>query len=602
MIGQGLEPKKRVAYYIRKGKEISYKLKLLQTYEEEPVSIQEFVEGRDFLNQPDVLYPKVMTEISELNTGKYIEAVLTGGIGTGKTTVALFTTAYQLYLLSLMRDPHKEFAIAPSDEIVFIFQSITSTLAKSVDYMRFKHLVMQSEYFNSRFRFDRTIESELRFPKRIIVKPVSGSDKAAIGQNVFGGIIDEVNFMAVTENSKNSRDGGTYDQAWENYRAIVRRRESRFMKQGQLPGMLCLVSSKQYPGEFTDIKIQEQQRAIQRYGESNIFVYDKRVWDVKPIETFSGNWFNVFVGDETRKPRIMEPEETLEGDDRRLVLEVPEEYRNSFEQDLLAALRDIGGVSTLALHPFIMEVEKVAHAFGRKKSVLSANTCDFAASSVKILKNRFQRLTEPRFVHIDLALAGDSAGIACGYVDGFEEIDRGDFEREVLPRINIDFILEVRPPKSGEINFAKIRTLLYKLRENGLPIKWVTLDSYQSADMIQILAQRGFMTGNQSIDTSTIPYDILKTSIYDERLLAPSNSKAQDELVKLERVPQTQKIDHPPSGSKDCSDALAGVAYGLTRRREIWLKYGVMSKIPSSVLNQLQKTPGKRSIEAKEAA
>jgi hypothetical protein len=50
-----------------------------------------------------VLYPAVMEELRELNSGKYVEAVLTGAIGTGKSTIALFTTAYQL--LSLPKTP-----------------------------------------------------------------------------------------------------------------------------------------------------------------------------------------------------------------------------------------------------------------------------------------------------------------------------------------------------------------------------------------------------------------------------------------------------------------------------------------------------------------
>ena len=34
-------------------------------------------------------------------------------------------------------------------------------------------------------------------------------------------------------------------------------------------------------------------------------------------------------------------------------------------------------------------------------------------------------------------------------------------------------------------------------------------------------------------------------------------------------------IDHPPNFSKDCADAVAGVVYGLTYRREIWARHGV---------------------------
>ena len=43
----------------------------------------------------------------------------------------------------------------------------------------------------------------------------------------------------------------------------------------------------------------------------------------------------------------------------------------------------------------------------------------------------------------------------------------------------------------------------------------------------------------------------------------------------MERDPQTGVIDHPPNFSKDCADAVAGVVYGLTYRREIWARHGV---------------------------
>ena len=54
--------------------------------------------------------------------------------------------------------------------------------------------------------------------------------------------------MAVVENSKNSKDGEVYDQAIKNYNSIARRRESRFMQLGTLPGLLCLSSLQELSG------------------------------------------------------------------------------------------------------------------------------------------------------------------------------------------------------------------------------------------------------------------------------------------------------------------------------------------------------------------
>ena len=128
---------------------------------------------------------------------------------------------------------------------------------------------------------------------------MAGTETAAIGQNVMGGLIDELNYMAVVEKSRVAVDKGTYDQAILLYNSIARRRKSRFMENGKLPGILCLVSSKKYPGQFTDQKVPEADK------DPTIFVYDRRVWDIKPDDFGNQGWFPVFAGDMTRKPRIL---------------------------------------------------------------------------------------------------------------------------------------------------------------------------------------------------------------------------------------------------------------------------------------------------------
>ena len=53
----------------------------------------------------------------------------------------------------------------------------------------------------------------------------------------------------------------------------------------------------------------------------------------------------------------------------------------------------------------------------------------------------------------------------------------------------------------------------------------------------------------------------------------------------LEKDTKTGKVDHPPAGSKDVADGLAGVCWGLTMRREVWGQYGIpLTMIPSSVI------------------
>jgi len=554
--GLSQEEFKHVLKYLSEGHKYSQKV----------VGIREFIESRAYLDCKGSMYPEILNCLEEFNNGQFSEGVLTGAIGTGKTTIALYTNAYQLYLLSCLNDPHQEFGLDPSSEIVFIFQNLNAKKAKEVDYERFRALIDSSPYFSKYFTYNQDIKSQMEFPNRIYVKPVCGDQCAAIGENVIGGLIDEVNFMDVIEHSKQSVDGGTYDQAKSLYHSLARRRESRFMKDGKLPGILCLVSSKRYPGEFTDRKIDEAKT------DSSIYVYDRRLWDIKPKGTFSDKVFRVFVGDQTKNPYILDENEEICDDLKVKVLEVPVDYRKQFERDIHDALREIGGVSLRTTNPFILNVEAVKNCFGTHKSILNHRETDFTSTKLLIYPSQVFHPDRERFIHIDLALNSDSAGFVMGCVPKFMEIDRGNNEFETLPKIHIDCALEIKPPNNGEIDFSRIRRLIYNLGKN-INVTWITLDSYQSSDMIQILQRKGFKAGIQSMEKKPLPYDILKTALNDGRVACPDHPKLFDELISLERNEQTGKIDHIPSKSKDLSDALAGVVYGLSMQIATWVHH-----------------------------
>lgn len=547
----------------------------------QPVGPLEFLESKRYLALKEELYPEVGKEFAIMNSGDYVEVVLTGAIGTAKTTLALWTTAYQVYLLACLRNPQQTFGIDRSSEILFVFQSLNATLAKQLNYDRFRALIQTSPFFTEWFPYNPKINTECQFPNRIIVRPVSGQESAAIGQNVFGGLMDEVNFMEVTEHSAKSVDGGEYNQAIALYNSLSRRRKSRFQRSGKkLPGVFCLVSSKRYPGQFTD------QKTIEAQSDKTIYIYDKTTWDVLPADRFEGcEWFDVFIGDLSRKPRVLEKGDHMDREkNKHLIVSVPDMYRTEFKSDLLNALRDIAGVSTLAQHPFIMDNDAISEGFGQVKSVLTKDVVDFQEAKVGVMKNNFLHPNEPRFVHIDLSMTGDATGIACGFVDRFVKVKAGDDTFEVLPNIVFDFMLRVVPPKGGEINYQKIRDMLYLLQDQGLNLKWVSCDSFQSTDMMQLLRRKGLTTGMVSIDKDIEPYSFLKTAFYQRRIDCPAHEFVQKEIASLEIDQKKGKVDHPDDGSKDVADAMAGVIFGLTMRREVWARHRISPyEIPEAV-------------------
>ena len=532
-----------------------------------PVTVRQFFTDPTFCRD-ESLWPIVLDELEEMNSGKYTEGVLTGGIGVAKTTMAVSTLIYQTYILSCMRDPHGELGQNPRHEIVMIIQALNKEGAKEIGYTRMRNTIAESPYFQQYFMFNTGLESQMRFPRNVVVKPIAGHETAAIGQNVLGGILDEINFMKVIQQSAKSRDGEVFNQAKKNYNTIAMRRTTRFMKKGWTPGMLMLVSSRNYPGQFTDVK-EEEARTNPR-----IYVYDKRKWELTP-DDFNPERFNLFIGDDTHKPRVMKDGETLEPALAHLRLEVPTDLKPFFETgDIMEALRDIAGVAPSSIHPFILNKDKLTSAFGQVESILSRESCDFKNTKVQVYPAMQRDIDRPRWLHYDPALTGDHGGLAMGYVSHFVNVRRGP-DIEILPFVVFDFVLDIVPPLNGEIEFESVHKLAYLIRDLGWPLQYVSMDTFQSRNSIQTLGHNDFKVGVRSMDTDTMAYDVTKLAFYDDRVALPEHERAMMELARIELNVKKKKIDHPPNGSKDCSDAIAGVILGLTMQRQIWRDHGI---------------------------
>ena len=81
----------------------------------------------------------------------------------------------------------------------------------------------------------------------------------------------------------------------------------------------------------------------------------------------------------------------------------------------------------------------------------------------------------------------------------------------------------------------------------------------QSAEN-QILEDKGLDCEVLSVDRNTAAYDTLKEKMYAGKLKCYRYEPFLEELSRLE-LREGVKVDHPPSGSKDVSDAVAGAVY-----------------------------------------
>lgn len=572
----------------------------------QPVSIDVFVEHEYYLGLRGQIYPKIMDLLVKATTGRYVEIVIAGSVGSGKSTCSDLLVAYSLYELSCLRDPQRHYGLIDGSPISILQQSITEAKARKVLFAQISTLIRRSKYFNERFKYDPSIKSALLFPRNIRLEPIAGIETAIIGENCVAAALDESNFMPVIRGSAKiaggSRDG-IYDAALANYNAISRRIRSRFMRRGVCPGRLIITSQSRYPGDFTSRKIEEART------DPSILAVEWALWETNPGK-YSSKKFRVAVSSEaTKQSKILnEGEKPPHGLKR--VIEVPEDFRHDFERDIDGALRELAGISTRTVSPFLVRRDAIMGIIDSSRSHPFSLIESTLRDGLRILRNNLDLdVNAPRGAHLDLGIRHDACGLVIGYVSGMRRVERtptevelgeevdGGIEHEykadkgsgkwfeMLPVIVIEAMLRIVPPPGDEIMLEDVIKLILKLRyEIGLPIKWVTGDTYQSFAVLQMLKERGIRTGVQSVDKTDAPYNELKSAIYDGRLVAYDYPPLIDELVSLERHENPgrgkPKIDHPDTmmtmggervrGSKDLADGLAGMVYLLTRRRETW--------------------------------
>jgi len=550
-----------------------------------PVDMKTFVKDPYYLgNTCENIYPRLMTDLEDLFSGGYHEAVWTGSIGYGKTHVATIGVCRVLYELSCMKDPHKSFGLARGSNLSFVCTSVNETLAVKVVFEAIASKIKASPYFEEHFPFEDT-KKDLRFPNGIWVAARASTDTSALGLNAIGALMDESNFLPRT--SKEAQMG-VMDRAETIYNTIQRRMKSRFERHGKLPGMLFIVSSKKTMDDFTARRIRDSK------NDPTVFVRDYALWDTKPEDQYSAKKFWVLCGNETIPSKILTDAEHGEFKDKlpesATLIQVPEDFRRDFERDLEGSIRDLAGVATVAINPFIHRREKILEAIDTSRShPFSTQVYDaskggqflwptmvheviergYADTTMKVLRP----ILNPkalRQIHIDPSLRGDATGFCMTHIGGYKQVVRraedGKEYTERAPIYVVDVMLRIVPPAGDEIVLADLRHLVYDLGAHGYMIAGVTLDSWQSADTIQQLNQRGFKSQILSVDTSTDPYDNLKTALYENRVRYYEYSPVIEELQQLERKNDGRKtkIDHPPKGRKDVADALAASCFALS--------------------------------------
>lgn len=524
---------------------------------EVPAPIDEFVKDPAYLNMDGQVWESVLHELREIfrqEDGRliYTEAALVKAIGAGKSFTSSIFFAYLAYRTLCLKSPQKYYKLAAGSKIAFINLAPSAAKARDVVFNEVQARVGYSPWFRTYYPpdprvttklvFDHVLEDEKGKPleaykgqKNLAIIPGNSSRNMAIGYNVLGGIIDEAAFFETMQNIGK----GTTERTDALYDAVQSRIFSRF---GEGAGLLMMISSPQYADDFIEKKAAE--------ARVNPRIYSNRqaLWEAKPEGTYSEETF----------------EHEVEVGEQKIVLHIPIDFQDKFIRNPQKSERDLAAVPSLALNPFMDKVavdRVVAHSL-RRHPVKRETPMGFPLEFEPWFKDEGFACA----VHIDLAKSRD----ACGFCMGWWDYKAG---RAVFP-----LILQLRTSKRNQLDYEKVRGLVITLRQRGFSIRRVSYDNFQSVDSVQLLTKAGFEVEELSVDRSLEPYDTLQSFTNTGDADYYKHDVLVRELKRLELV-NGVKVDHPPHGSKDVADAVAGVAYWLGQFRAEYQKPGHRIKI-----------------------
>jgi len=553
-------------------------------YEEVPPTIDEFMDGADYLKNvlwndmedKTAVFPIRRAGLREIYPNPfyspYDEIVLTGSLGGGKTWKAKIGVLYDWTKMLFLRSPQLHFPnLGKTTRILYGIYCETLKTAKGALFDELIEWIQSSPFLKSRLNEGGARKS--MFQKNLDL--VEGSRFThTIGQAVGGVVLSELNFQNRVNN-----------QAYLNYTANKRRMQTRFLT--KWPGHMWLDSSKADEAAFLEMHIKQVQR------KPRVRVFDYPIWVAKPdVQYQNCEMFKMFIGDDTHDPAIISHARQMRGLDESRVIEVPVIHYDDFLDDPYSAIRELAGKAVFSTHKFISSVEKIEEGLIRRnpvtKDIIALDFYDQSDVLIKyLLIQEVLKHKRPRFIHVDLGIRHDLAGIAMSCIIGFVTVTRrdtgtGEFLTTKEPIFWTDFVMALKSKAGQDVPIYKIKNFVRDLMQAGVTVASVTADGYQSENLKQDLWLMGVDSKIISVDKNRAPYDHFKNVLLEGRYNGVKHPRLRTELKNL--LDLGDKIDHPlyasdtegdedksqgqRRGSKDIADAVTGSLWNAYEQME----------------------------------
>lgn len=555
--------------------------------------------GKDCVDKLYPFWKELICDIFRNGKQNYNQIVLTGGIGTGKSTAGLYIILRKLYELSCYENVAGLFGLMSNTMTAFLYFSLTKYQAERSGFSQLRSIVDNIPYFKEYFRRNQYKNSTLDFPERIRVF-YGSSTSDCIGLNMISAIIDEANFFG--DSSGSEVDLGAVEEL---YNAVLSRTSSRFTSNGVNNSLNLVISSSTFKTSMTQ-KLYEKSLT-----DSSIKYARARLWDIKPKGTYKDETFFVFAGNDKFDPFIidstsdlsvklgisLDPSLTikeaiakLSQEYRNLIDEVPIDFYPNYSNNVIQALQDFSGMSVSSTGKLFSSRstfescidDSIPTLFTKHEFTVETNN-DNVSNCIQYYLNgiEFPHKECARYLHIDIGVSNDAYGLACCYKNGTKLVDGVE-----VPEYYYDFVLRIVPPAPPKrVSISRCHEFIKYMRDVlGLRIGLVTFDQFQSMASRQYLEENGIPVAYQSVDKDDRQYLYFVDSMYKGNVHFNNDfaEMIHKELFNLIWFRNKRKIDHPSDtkhgGTKDVMDGVVGSLYNAYTQKDVTVR-------PEDILN-----------------
>lgn len=571
-------------------------------FTEDLVDLDTFIHDSKYLNKPNlrlgsrqydlirhmeqIYFPELYPELIDL-FGEYWEPVrfvnrlhVQWGKGAGKDLSVTYAFARIAYLLSCLENPQTYYGIDESFEIHILNVAMNSDQAKRAFFRPMGNLLKKSPWFKGKLTNEITDQGRsIRLLKQLELISGHSQVEGFEGLSPIAVVLDEISGFDSEESKANKGNAESLNSAEAIYDIVRSSAGTRFPESYK-------VAAISYP-RFLHDPIQnlcaEAESDLADHGDKSIYYVSGPLatWDVNPRYD---KYERVTIPESTEPvpnvPDIITQFRNNAALARAKLQCKPERSSNRFMRNDSALAnafqnQEDGWEAPIQVHYYWGLDEEGARAEG---------SYDIAHVPNWQVAYNFHPQFKPMEgavygIHVDLGVTSDRAGMAMCHVKNWERRDHliGDnpsrsdaaYQNEDLPVVKMDFALTyeadmqaltdegIMQPREIQLRWA--RNLIRELRRQGFTIGLVTFDTYESRDSIQVLETWGIESDTLSVDRNAKPYVNFKELIYDNRFEGYYDKLLLNELEGLTLLPNG-KVDHPPGGSKDMSDAVCGAA------------------------------------------